>query len=117
MFIIYSSAHVGQPPFIINIVTQACKASRYFFIISSAQLSLLHALQNELHPVCASFAQPIHLHIHPFFVLTPLAMLRAILLDVCPFTMMDYVDILLERLIILLTFCIMVQNGNSFVLT
>ncbi len=64
------------------------------------RLTLLYALQNELHPVCASFVQPIHLHIHTFFVLTPLATLWAILLDVCPFAMMDYVHILLEWLII-----------------
>jgi hypothetical protein len=81
------------------------------------RLSLLCALQNELHPVCASFVQPIHLHIRTFFVLTPLATLWAVLLNVCPFAMMDYVDILSERLIILLPFCVMVQNGNSFVLT
>jgi hypothetical protein len=43
--------------------------------------------------------------------------LWAILLNVCPFAMMDYVDILSERSIILLPFCVMVQNGNSFVLT
>ncbi len=30
------------------------------------RLSLLCALQNELHPVCASFVHPIHLHIHTF---------------------------------------------------
>ncbi len=37
-FIIYTLAHVGQHLFIINIVIQACKASRYFFVISSAQI-------------------------------------------------------------------------------
>jgi hypothetical protein len=78
---------------------------------------LLCALQNELHPVCASFVQLIHLHIHTFFVLTPLAMLWAVLLDVCPFAMMYYVDNLSERLMILLPFCVMVQNGSSFMLT
>ncbi len=52
-----------------------------------------------------------------FFVLTPLATLWAVLLDVCSFAMMDYVDILSNWLIILLPFCVMVQNGNSFVLT
>jgi hypothetical protein len=81
------------------------------------RLSLSCALQNELHPVCASFVQPIHLLIHTFFVLTPLATLWAILLNVCPFAMMDYIDILLEWLIIFLPFCVMVQNGNSLVLT
>jgi hypothetical protein len=64
------------------------------------RLSVLCALQNELHPICASFVQPIHLHIHTFFFLTPLVTLWAVLLNVCPFAMMDHADILSERSII-----------------
>jgi hypothetical protein len=81
------------------------------------RLSLLCALQNELHPICASFVQQTICTSTLFFVLTPLATLWAVLLNVCQFAMMDYFDILLEQLIFLLPFCVMVQNGNSFVLT
>ncbi len=120
VFIIYISAHVGQPRSLLTLLPKLARlaaTSSSSLVRKLLRLSLLCALQNELHPVCASFVQPFHLHIHTFFVLTPLATLWAVLLDVCPFAMMDYVDILSERLITLLPFCVMVQNGNSFVLT